>query len=502
MIHECNCHHHAPRAHYARVSNAAVAAKTIDPPAQSDVAEITPAIGKPKVQPSQEALKTQAGATALESLVPFPGLPTTCLPAVAALAEKHDPEKVTHVLYHGGCRDGFGAAWAAWQKLGENAEYIPMAYQSKIPDLPSDARVAIVDFSLPREQMMELKDKVADVVVLDHHKSAAENLEGLDFAVFEMERAGAGLAWHYFNPGQPLPEKLAHLELRDLWKFDQIPGTKEVDMAASTYLPKKFGPGDHHFQVLRQWDELTIDQLKSEGAEAVALMDKEVERATATAHFAEIDGHRVPVVNTSLFMSDVGNALVNAFPDAPFVGIYYDKGNGTRKWSLRSGGFDVSEICAKFGGGGHEQAGGFRESTERQIQVGAPDGPPDDNVPKMPRRSKEQKTTGGRRLTEVQVARAASQTQWGELDGHRVPMVNCHGFKQDIADYVLAQDKFESAPFVGVYHRNEDGTREWALYSRGSTDVKEIAAKFGGGGTEDKARFLELKATPVKANPE
>ena len=30
------------------------------------------------------------------------------------------------VIYHANCADGFGAAFAAWRKLGDEAEYVPM----------------------------------------------------------------------------------------------------------------------------------------------------------------------------------------------------------------------------------------------------------------------------------------------------------------------------------------------------------------------------------------
>ena len=29
------------------------------------------------------------------------------------------------IIYHTDCRDGFGAAWAAWKKFGDSATYIP-----------------------------------------------------------------------------------------------------------------------------------------------------------------------------------------------------------------------------------------------------------------------------------------------------------------------------------------------------------------------------------------
>lgn len=37
-----------------------------------------------------------------------------------------------YVLYHDKCYDGFGAAFAAWKKLGENeVKYMPASYGHK-----------------------------------------------------------------------------------------------------------------------------------------------------------------------------------------------------------------------------------------------------------------------------------------------------------------------------------------------------------------------------------
>jgi uncharacterized protein len=52
----------------------------------------------------------------------------------------------TFVLYHANCPDGFGAAFAAWLKFGETAEYIPVKYGDISPQHVSGT-VHIVDFS-------------------------------------------------------------------------------------------------------------------------------------------------------------------------------------------------------------------------------------------------------------------------------------------------------------------------------------------------------------------
>lgn len=73
-----------------------------------------------------------------------------------------------------------------------------------------------------------------------------------------------------------------------------------------------------------------------------------------------IAGFDVPVLNCNyMFASDAGNDLAIG---EVFSATYYDT-QEFRKYSLRSakeGGIDVSEIAAKFGGGGHYHAAGFK----------------------------------------------------------------------------------------------------------------------------------------------
>ena len=43
------------------------------------------------------------------------------------------PDDVDTVIYHGGCYDGMGAAWAAWKRLGSKATYHAMQHSHKLP---------------------------------------------------------------------------------------------------------------------------------------------------------------------------------------------------------------------------------------------------------------------------------------------------------------------------------------------------------------------------------
>lgn len=263
------------------------------------------------------------------------------------MSQTSPPDQVTHVWYHANCADGFAAACAAWLILGDRASYVPVRHGDSPPEVPTDARLAIVDFAYPREQLLEIKSRVQSLVVRDHHLSAAADLEGLDFASFDLKKSGARMAWEYWHPDRPFPELFAYVEDRDLWNW-ALPDSREVALAL-TQIPFSF----------EQWTTMNVEDLKVAGRCLLGFQTSLIARAVSKAHWRDVAGYQVPVSNSCLFQSEIGDELCRKFPEAEFSGVYYDKGENVA-WSLRSvGEFDVSEVAARFGGGGHRNASGF-----------------------------------------------------------------------------------------------------------------------------------------------
>ena len=84
----------------------------------------------------------------------------------------------------------------------------------------------------------------------------------------------------------------------------------------------------------------------------------------------------MPAVNSPILNSEIGEALLERFPEAPFVAIYSNAGDGEQRWSLRSRAseFDVSQLASQMGGGGHQPAAGFIQRFE-PIRVSPPGQP-------------------------------------------------------------------------------------------------------------------------------
>ena len=298
---------------------------------------------------------------------------------------------MTICIYHGNCADGFGSAWVVRKALGDAVTFHAGVYQDPPPDVTGQD-VYLVDFSYKYDVLCEMSWKARSITILDHHKTAAEDLKRLPqfhtgihepgynmsregarmecqvnnmpdiAACFDMERSGAGITWDYFFPDQPRPDLINHIEDRDLWRF-ALPHTREIQAAVFSY--------PYDFEV---WDRLMSDDLQMLAMEGDAIerkLHKDVAELTqVVTRKMTIGGHVVPMANLPYTLaSDAGHLLAEGFP---FAGCYWDTPDG-RVFSLRSrdDGADVSEIAKQYGGGGHKNASGFRVPFDELDQFAA-----------------------------------------------------------------------------------------------------------------------------------
>lgn len=181
-------------------------------------------------------------------------------------------------IYHANCADGLLAAWAVHRALPD-AEFAAASYSGDPVgsrgrraegggwDFTAlrDRDVLIVDFSYPLATLRAIAAEARSVLVLDHHKTAQEDLATLlppttwigdqetfpapyaDWladtdaadqpvaAIFDMNRSGAGITWDYLNPRAD-NRQLAQIRsgVRRKWDVDPDviePGhvTKEIE---------------------------------------------------------------------------------------------------------------------------------------------------------------------------------------------------------------------------------------------------------------------------------
>lgn len=264
-------------------------------------------------------------------------------------------------IYHGNCADGFGAAWVVRQALGD-IEFYPGVYQQPPPDV-TDRDVVMVDFSYKRPVLLEMAEKASSILIIDHHKTAAEDLHDLPGNVrtlFNMERSGAMLTWLYFFPDQPPPALLRHIEDRDLWLF-RLEGTREIQANVFSH--------PYHFDV---WDKLMGTDPTTLIAEGAAIERKHFKDVAELVNVCQremvIGGITVPVASLPYTLtSDAGHLMATQHPSK--IGVcYWDTQDG-RVFSLRSidDGPDVSMIAKQYGGGGHAHASGFKVPREHPL---------------------------------------------------------------------------------------------------------------------------------------
>lgn len=264
------------------------------------------------------------------------------------------------VIYHGNCRDGFGAAFAAWKEFGDRASYLPLKTQSAVPDGLIDKELYIVDYSYPKDVLESLRERNRSVVVIDHHKTAEDAVTSLPGNVFDLDHSGAVLAWQYFHPDTAVPILLQYVEDHDLWKF-QLPRNREFGAALGDY-DMDFDTWDMLAAKLEQED--FREEFYQHGTIIAAYEAKLIKNMLEYRERARFEGHDIYVLNASrIYRSILGNKLaeLNAQEGGPAMGIVYYRYGGAVHCSLRSrDNFNVRELAEKYGGGGHDQAASFR----------------------------------------------------------------------------------------------------------------------------------------------
>jgi oligoribonuclease NrnB/cAMP/cGMP phosphodiesterase (DHH superfamily) len=267
------------------------------------------------------------------------------------------------VVYHGGCWDGLAAAWAFRSKFKDHCEYLTAQYNQKV-DLRifKDREVYILDFSYPRDVIIEISEVARSIVVLDHHASAEKELSGLDYATFDMSRSGAGIAWDFLYGNTERPFIIDYIEDRDLWNW-RLPSSRDVVTAIRSY--------PMTFETLDRLHMLNVEDLAEAGSHINRYRDRLLNSLAKKTVITEIGGHSIPTIRCDIseFVSDIGSRLAQ---DSLFSIIWSEKKDGILV-SFRGNGeqpLDLSNIAGIFGGGGHRNAAGCSVSNLDELIVG------------------------------------------------------------------------------------------------------------------------------------
>ena len=258
------------------------------------------------------------------------------------------------VLYHGGCWDGFGAAWAAWKKFGASADYIGIERGQSLPRHLKGKDVYMLDFAYSLDMTKKLLGIVKSLTIIDHHISAEKSTKSAHKYVYNLKHSGAVLAWKYFHPSKKTPALLKYIEDIDIWKL-ALPNTRELMASLATYEFKFSLWG----KIVRDWESaFSKKKYLDEGRAILKYQNELVRKALKDAEEVRFLGNRALAVNFTLSLnSEIGDAMrKKGFP----LGIIWQKKGDKIVVSLRSTSkVDSAKIASHFGGGGHKKAAAF-----------------------------------------------------------------------------------------------------------------------------------------------
>lgn len=274
----------------------------------------------------------------------------------------NDSLKNPLVIYHGNCNDGSAAATCAYWYFGNSVEYYP-ATHGKPFDISKvkDRSVFFLDFCLPKAIMEAVAEDCWNLTILDHHKTAQEDIQDLAFSgKFDMEKSGAMLAFEHFvekfpetnERFQSIRKFVSWVQDRDIWKWE-LENTREVNDYLFSLPAFTIETADIWLNLFTGKD--TTDVVAA--GKAIGLYKKkQLGISLSRAFKAEMFGEKVWVSNDTHLYSELAGELATK---GKFGVCYYINEEGKYIYSLRSqGDFDVSALARTAGGGGHRKAAG------------------------------------------------------------------------------------------------------------------------------------------------
>ena len=269
----------------------------------------------------------------------------------------------TVCVYHGNCTDGTTAAAVLLKKYPDcvlfpfEHGYDEEMLNQLLETVNKETTVYIVDFSLRKEDLEKLLQKVKKVINIDHHISVQEILEetarkypNFEY-VFDNTKSGASLTWKYLFGSEP-PWIIKYVEDQDIWTWKYGETTKYVNLYL---LPLTNKPEE----ILKLFDK-PVEELIEKGKVIASfsdyLINRFVERAKETP--LKIGDYIVKGFNTNFFQSEIGNILATKYNQA--VALFNFSGTDV-KFSFRSNTGqkpDALELAQILGGGGHRNAAG------------------------------------------------------------------------------------------------------------------------------------------------
>ena len=254
-------------------------------------------------------------------------------------------------------------------------------------NIDSKTTVYCVDFAFNRELTLELCKHAKLVYVLDHHKTAQENLHDLKahynfYFIYDVEKSGASIVRDYckqhldlysrinFKQKEILNKVVNMVEDRDLWLF-KLPMTKEFAEYIFAYMqPNNI---DKMSIILFKYSFDNLKEICKLGETIMNYKDNIIEKKLKSyvPVYFHVDNTKLLIINETQpdLVSQLGNELCKKY-NVP-VCLYNISGSndGAISVALSFRSMDhlepVDSIARLFSGGGHSCASGGVCSLDR-----------------------------------------------------------------------------------------------------------------------------------------
>ncbi len=267
--------------------------------------------------------------------------------------KKLKKDKDIFVIYHRSDADGFGACFSAWLKFKDKANYLGFDYLNGFPLDIKRKTVYLLDISPSLEKLKTFKNNENRIILIDHHLSSLKFKESVDEFIVDINHSAAILTFKYFFKNKKVPKLLSYIEDQDLWRF-KLPSSNEINIMIDL-LENDFRKWQEYRKKIERKKEL--QKIIKQGELLIKYRQYLINQIIPQAVLVKFEGYDALAVNSSVLISEVGNALCKKHPP---MAIVYSLNGKKKKISLRSdGSVDVSKIAEKYGGGGHKGAASF-----------------------------------------------------------------------------------------------------------------------------------------------
>jgi len=260
----------------------------------------------------------------------------------------------------GRCSAAIALRWAeANGEIKGDLKVVEVDYKDSVDlsEVKNEELIIIVDFSFKPEVIKKILEKTEDIFWIDHHKTAQhypyQYLDGLrDFS--DKGKSGCELTWEFFHGEEMIPEGVVLIGDYDKWALKFQPQCFEFYEGLKLNLTT---PKSTIWDAILSHDSMLLRKIKDEGKIAICYRDNYCEKiCNDFGYDIEWEGHKAFATNFYQFGS---KGFGNRMEQYDFCAAYIHDGHRftVSIYSIKD--VDVSEICKKYGGGGHKGAAGF-----------------------------------------------------------------------------------------------------------------------------------------------